>query len=269
MWYNQDIFGDSSEADEYEEDADEEEESSEEGSDSEEAEEKEEEKAEAAVKEQEEKEEKEKAESAAAQLRGQAKKDFDAAAFALAKVASSKKGRRELIDASFNRYNFGDAELAPNWFQEDEEKFNRPMMPVKKDDVAAYREQMKVINETDTKRVLEARARKRAKAFQKLKAAQEKVDEIAEKEGLNERSKLRLMDRISDKAMKALKPAPTVVVTQHRDLGKPIIPKHAKGSKLVFVDARSKKELRAKKFAENRPASVVHRKKSKYIHRRK
>ena len=53
------------------------------------------------------------------------------------------------------------------------------MMPIKKDDVAAYREQMKVINwhnEIDTKRVLEARVRKRAKAFQNLKAAQEKVD---------------------------------------------------------------------------------------------
>ena len=136
-------------------------------------------------------------------------------------------------------------------------------------DLAELDRMVKEINETDPKRVLEARARKRAKAYQKMKAAQEKVDEIAEKEGLNERSKLRLMERISEKAMKQLKPAPTVVVTQKRDQGKPSIPKHAKGSRILLVDPRSKKDLRAKKLAEKRPAGVKRQKKSKYIHRRK
>ena len=276
IWYNQDIFGDSDAGYDDDYSDEEEEESGEEGSaagdEEEEASEAEQGSGEDEEKEQASEQksaEKEKAENAAAQLLGQSKKDFDITAFKYARIASTKHGKRELVDASFNRYNFGDGQYAPEWFLDDEEKFNRPMLPHSKDDIAAYKEQMKEINETDPKRVLEARARKRAKAYQKMKAAQEKVDEIAEKEGLNERSKLRLMERISEKAMKQLKPAPTVVVTQKRDQGKPSIPKRAKGSKVLLVDARSKKDLRAKKFAEKRPAHIQHKKKSKYIHRRK
>jgi len=201
-------------------------------------------------------------------LRGQSKKDFTAQTFALAKQISTKHGKTQLINSSFNRYMHGIEEGLPAWFTEDEAKYNRPMVPVTRDEVAEYKAQIKEINETDTKRALEARARKRTKLLQKTKAAQEKVDQIAEKEGLNERSKLRLMDRITNMALKESHPKPTLVIGQHRDHGSLNMPKHAKGSKLIFVDKRSKKDLRAKKAAEKRPKGVKKVKKSKYIHKK-
>lgn len=267
IWYNQEIFEDVSDEDYTDYSSDEEQDAMVEVT-NEELERMDQIDA-AAKQEKEQQESAEKAQKAAEALKGQTKREFDATAFSQAKLASSKRGRRELIEQSFNRFMHGDDDTAPEWFKNDEKKYSRPMIPVSKDEVAEYRQQMKEIDEVDTKRVLEARARKRTKALQKIKAAQEKVDDIAEKEGLNERSKLRMMDRIADKVTREMKPAPTVVVTQKRDNGKPIIPKHAKGSKLVFVDPRSKKDLRAKKNAEMRPKHVVKKKKSKYIHRRK
>lgn len=265
IWYNQDIFDDISSDDDNEYTSDEEGGELVEVDETELAKEDEEKQKE----DQQAEEQKAKATAAADQLKGQTKKEFDAAAFSQAKLASTKAGRRELVEKSFNRFMHGDDDLAPEWFVNDEKKFNRPMIPVTRDEVAEFKQQMKEIDEVDTKRVLEARQRKRTKALQKIKAAQEKVDDIAEKEGLNERSKLRLMDRIADKVTREMKPAPTVVVVQKRDNGQPIIPKHAKGSKLMFVDPRAKKDLRARKNAEMRPKGVQKKKKSHYIHRRK
>ena len=59
--------------------------------------------------------------------------------FSLAKLAATKHGKRELIDASFNRYNYGDTQNAPGWFRDDEDKFNRPMIPYSKDDKAVLK----------------------------------------------------------------------------------------------------------------------------------
>ena len=141
------------------------------------------------------------------------------------------------------------------------------MIPITKQDVIEWRQRMRSINEVETKRVIEARARKKAKALQRLKSAQEKADEIAEKEGLDERSKLRMMEQIAAKGMAALKPKERVVFVRKRDNGSPSIPR-GKG-KVRLVDARGKKDLRAEKFAAKRPAHVVKKKKSKYIHRKK
>lgn len=207
-------------------------------------------------------------ESDSEELYGQSLKDFDALAYkASREILTSKHRRDEMINDSFNRYMHDDGPSVPSWFAAEEANYNRPMIPITKQEVAEWRQRMRSINEVETKRVIEARARKKAKALQRLKSAQEKADEIAEKEGLDERSKLRMMEQIAAKGMAALKQKERVVFVRKRDNGSPSIPK-GKG-KVRLVDARGKKDLRAEKYAAKRPSNVVKKKKSKYIHRRK
>jgi AdoMet-dependent rRNA methyltransferase SPB1 len=202
-------------------------------------------------------------------LKGQGIKDFDAAAYAMAKkLLSGKRGKRELIDDSFNRYMHDDGPL-PSWFAEDEKHHNRPMMPVTKDDVAEWRARMRAVNEVATKRVVEARARKKQKALQKMKNLQEKADEIAEKEGLDERSKLHILKQIYQKGMSKLDQPPKIVVAQKRDAGNPKYTKKS-GERVKLVDKRMKKDLKGEKKAVERKAKAgFKKKKSKFIHRRK
>ena len=77
------------------------------------------------------------------------------------------------------------------------------------------------------------------------------------------------MERVRERGLKELNPEPTIVRVQKRDDGKPSIPKHNKNSRVVLVDSRSKKDLKAQKRATERPKGVQKKKKSKFIHRRK
>jgi AdoMet-dependent rRNA methyltransferase SPB1 len=102
-----------------------------------------------------------------------------------------------------------------------------------------------------------------------MKSLQEKADDIAEKEGLDERSKLRIMNQIYQKGMSKMNPAPKIVVAQKRDEGKPHYSKQ-NGQRVKLVDKRMKKDLKAEKRAEERKRKPQFRKKkSKFIHRKK
>lgn len=199
---------------------------------------------------------------------GQSITDFDALTYKIARdITTSRHKRTEFINDSFNRHMHDDGPGVPAWFANEEAQYNKPMIPLTKQDVAEWRQKMRAINEVETKRVIEARARKKAKVLQKLKSAQEKADEIAEKEGLDERSKLRMLEQITARGMAKLRQKETVVVVRKKDNGNPTIPR-GKG-KVRLVDSRGKKDLRAEKAAAKRPAKFMKKKKSKYIHRRK
>ncbi|KAH0785616.1 AdoMet-dependent rRNA methyltransferase spb1 [Histomonas meleagridis] len=210
------------------------------------------------------------AEEESSKLMGQTSKDFDATAYKMAKELLLHPNRRQdIINDSFNKYLHDDGDI-PEWFASDEKRYNRPMIPLSKDDVLAWRQHMRDINQVATKRVIEARARKKKKALQRMKSLQEKADEIAEKEGLNERSKLRIMERIFERGMKSMKPAPKVVVTQKRDAGRPNLPKGVSSGRVKIVDKRFKKDLRGQKASAKRTEGGFQRKKkSVYRHSRK
>lgn len=92
---------------------------------------------------------------------------------ALAKVMLRKKARQEVLDSTYNRYsNFDDQNALPQWFIEDEFKHFRPNIPITKEMVATEKAALKVYNERPSKKVLEAKGRKKrrlAKAMNKIK----------------------------------------------------------------------------------------------------
>ena len=92
---------------------------------------------------------------------------------ALAKVMLRKKARTEIIDATYNRYaTFDDEDGLPEWFVQDEKRNFRPNIPITKEEVMEEKRILKEYNERPSKKVTEAKARKKrrlAKAMNKVK----------------------------------------------------------------------------------------------------
>jgi len=91
---------------------------------------------------------------------------------AIAKVMLRKKARTQIIENSLNRYaTFEDENTLPEWFLEDEKNHYRPNIPVTKEMVAEEKKILKAYNERPSKKVMEAKARKKrrlAKAMNKI-----------------------------------------------------------------------------------------------------
>ncbi|KAG9391860.1 Ribosomal RNA large subunit methyltransferase E [Carpediemonas membranifera] len=107
-----------------------------------------------------------------------------------------KKQREEMEDAAYNRYNFDDEGVdMPEWFAKEDAFYNRPMMPVTKEEVEAFRARRKQITERPTKKLLEFKARqmqrkKREEAKILAKAAHLADQDIPATEKLREAEKL-------------------------------------------------------------------------------
>jgi AdoMet-dependent rRNA methyltransferase SPB1 len=92
---------------------------------------------------------------------------------ALAKLMLRKKARTEILDGTYNRYaTFDDPSVLPQWFIEDERKHFRANIPITKEMIAEEKKALKAYNERPSKKVTEAKARKKrrlAKAMNKIK----------------------------------------------------------------------------------------------------
>lgn len=62
---------------------------------------------------------------------------------ALGSLMIQKKSRMDLIDSAFNRWTFDSMDGLPGWFQDEENKFNKPELPVSKELMAQFREKLK------------------------------------------------------------------------------------------------------------------------------
>ncbi|CAL5096285.1 unnamed protein product [Urochloa decumbens] len=155
---------------------------------------------------------------------------------AYAKKMLRKKQREQILDDAYNKYMFDDEGL-PNWFLEDEKRHRQPMKPVTREEVAAMRAQFKEIDARPSKKVAEAKARKKRVAMKKLDKARQKADAVADQNDINERSKRKMIDQIYRKAVPK-KPQKEYVVAK-----KGVQNRAGKGK--VLVDPRMKKDKRA------------------------
>lgn len=159
---------------------------------------------------------------------------------ALAKLMLRKKTRTEILDGTYNRYaHYDDKSQLPQWFLEDEEKHYKAFIPITKEMVAAEKLALKAYNERPSKKVAQAKMRKKkrlAKAMNKVKAkAQVIIDQ-----DINEGSKKREIEKLYKKEKNKMKEEKTYIV--NRNFNNAGSQKVGRGVKLV--DKRLKKDLR-------------------------
>lgn len=156
----------------------------------------------------------------------------------LAKKMLRRKQRTELLDATYNRYSFHeDPSQLPSWFVEDEGKNYFRHHNATKEEIAMEKEEIKAYNARPSKKVEEAKARKKkrlVKAMQKIKT---KAQVIADQD-LNEQTKMRQIQKMYAKEKSKHKEEKTYVV--NRSFSSTQGRKAGRGTKVV--DARLKKD---------------------------
>ncbi|KAL8427656.1 hypothetical protein Efla_007075 [Eimeria flavescens] len=160
-----------------------------------------------------------------------------------------RSSRMDLIDGAYNRYAFNDDEL-PDWFVEDEEKHNKPELPVTKELMREYRQKVKEISSRPIRKLQEAKARKKKRALRVLEKMKKQAQGIADSSELSEAGKAKAIARLSKKAQQATaRKQKALVISRRVGGGKAAQKSQGKlgsGTRGVkFVDRRLKKDKRA------------------------
>lgn len=165
---------------------------------------------------------------------------------ALAKVMLRKKNRTEILENTYNRFStHEDKSTLPDWFVEDEAKHFKACNQhlVTKEQIAEEKKFLKEYNERPSKKVQEAKARKKkrlAKAMNKIKT---KATVIAEQSEISEGSKMRQIQKLYKKEKAKHKEEKNYVVSRNfSNIGGAKTPRNTKA-----VDKRMKKDRRADK----------------------
>jgi AdoMet-dependent rRNA methyltransferase SPB1 len=165
--------------------------------------------------------------------------DDIAATRILARKMLRKKARTEMIEGSYNRYSsHEDPSTLPSWFVEDEsrhrycERYNPS-----KEEMAIEKEALKAYNARPSKKVEQAKHRKRkrlAKAMQKIK---KKATIIADQD-INESTKMKQIQKLYRKEKEKHKETKSYVVNRTFQSAGP-----KKGGRLIKnVDRRMRKD---------------------------
>ncbi|XP_043708158.1 adoMet-dependent rRNA methyltransferase spb1 [Telopea speciosissima] len=162
--------------------------------------------------------------------------DKKAEILAYAKKMLRKKQREQMVDDAYNKYMFDDEGL-PSWFLEEEKKHRQPIKPVTKQEIAAMKAQFKEIDARPAKKVAQAKARKKRVAMRTLEKVRRKANTISDQTDINERSKMKMIDRLYKKAAPK-KPQKEYVVAKKG------VQVKAPGKGKVLVDRRMKKDSR-------------------------
>ncbi|KAJ3412167.1 AdoMet-dependent rRNA methyltransferase spb1 [Chytridiales sp. JEL 0842] len=172
--------------------------------------------------------------------------------YTLAQMVIHKSGKRDLIDDGFNRYAFNDPEGLPSWFTEEENRHNKPQLPVTKEAVNIMRAKLRAMDARPIKKVAEAKFRKKMRADARLHKALKKASAVADDPDAPDKSKLRDAAKIMKKALsKKQDKKPELVVAKNQNKGLKGRPKGVKG-RYKMVDGVMKKELKQQKARNKR-----------------
>lgn len=170
---------------------------------------------------------------------------------ALAKLMLRKKNRQEILDSTYNRFaTHEDKSSLPDWFVEDEARHFRPnnMHLITRDMVADEKKFLKEYNERPSKKVQEAKARKKKRLAKAMTKIKNKATIIAEQQEMSEGSKMKSIQKLYKKEKAKHKEEKKYVVSRNfNNVGGHKTPRGTKA-----VDKRMKKDRRADKARAKR-----------------
>ncbi|EDV40184.1 uncharacterized protein Dana_GF10393 [Drosophila ananassae] len=154
-----------------------------------------------------------------------------------------KKTRRDLIDASWNRYAFNDENL-PTWFVQDESEHMTKPNPVPKELADEYERKKLELNARPIKKVMEAKARKKRRATKRMAKAKKMAEKIMENADATSHEKAKQLKKVYKKAQEKRKEITYVVAKKQTASRRARRPAGVKGRYRV-VDPREKKDKRS------------------------
>jgi len=159
-----------------------------------------------------------------------------------------KTGRfSELHDNAYNRYAWNDDDL-PSWFADDENRHNKPMLPITKDIAQQIKQRFMDINARPIKKVAEAKARKKKRAINRLEKLKTKASNIVKSSDMSEREKMKQIEKLYHSNPNKMKPSRVYVVSRKYQSA----PGRKSKGPVKVVDPRMKKDLRAEKQKDSK-----------------
>lgn len=109
-------------------------------------------------------------------------------------IVTSRKNRRDLTDAAWNRYMFNDTGL-PDWFVKDEAETMKKGTPVPEELIQNYRKRVEEMNVRSIKKVIEAKSRKKRRGLKRLEKVKKKAENILENVDNTNQEKIRALKK--------------------------------------------------------------------------
>lgn len=166
------------------------------------------------------------------------------------KMVTSSSGRSEIARSVYNKFAYTDKPEGLEWFVRDEEAHTQPNIPITKEEVAEMKAKLKAIDAQSSKRVLEAKARKKKHMIKQLDKARQKAASVFENEDMSNKSKAMELEKIYAKAHRKAKLKKVYVVGRKFKTGV-----SGEGTRTRHVDSRMKKDKmleRARKYRKRK-----------------
>lgn len=164
---------------------------------------------------------------------------------ALAKKMLRKKFREETISGSYNRYAFEDAgDVLPEWFLQDEARANVPNYNLTQEEVDEEKRLLREWNTRPSKKVTEAKGRKKMRLVKAMAKIKTKANLIANNQDGGEGTKMRAIQKLYKKEQAKHLEQKSYVVnrTFNSSMGKKV------GRNVKMVDARLRADTRNEKL---------------------
>jgi len=181
------------------------------------------------------------------QPKGKKRKALSYEALAIGEqMVRSKKSKRDLMDAGWNRFMFDDEGL-PDWFVKEEELHMKRRVEVDPDTVQKYKDRDNEVNVKTIKKVVEAKARRKRRVAKKMEKAKKRAAALMDNADIGSREKateIKKMYKAAAAEGKRRKEVKYVVAKKHQAAGGR--PAGTKGP-YKQVDPRMKKDTKGKR----------------------